>query len=49
MRNHGFDQEKSKKNTFYDTACTVRHYTFAKHTLRKTLSLDCRLGLEVAV
>ena len=36
------DQETSE-HTLYDTACTVRHYTFAKHTLRNTLSLDCRL------
>ena len=39
-----FDRLTSE-HCIYDTAYTVRHYTFDKYTL-KTLGLDCRLGFR---
>ena len=46
MVNMGKLDQETSKHTSYDKACTVRHYTFGKHTLRETLSLDCRLGFK---
>ena len=37
---------KKHLKKLYDTACTVGHYTFAKPYIEKTLSLDCRFGLD---